>query len=229
MGNESILNKKHVGMPLKKNEEYQISKILEYLSNDASSRRNNDLLSHKELQDKIGYFLEKIGFEVSYNGVSMTKGDTTIFKYTESSDIIIDTKDKNSEFYNGKKICDISGYNEDDDLEFIMDVKSEITTKDLEQIWGKAVDFYCDDFLYCDESENAQFFLGTDILCPNFPGDEENDVVSEMIGRLMENENVGVILVDTEFMIIYQNYSQFVLAEMPKFVFENMPSFEFVK
>ena len=95
----------------------------------------------------------------------------------------------------------------------IVEVKNIVSARDLGQIHGYANTLEINKF-------KALLFLGTDIL-------NHDELVSGTIGKmvkeLMERENVGVILVDKYFMILYQTYNQLALAEMPEFWFSEEP------
>jgi len=93
----------------------------------------------------------------------------------------------------------------------IIEVKDILNTRDLGQIHGYA------DILQ-QKKMKCKLFLGTDFL--NY-GDCVNGVLGEMIKELMESEDIGVIFIDSAFMLTCFNYNQLMGIEMPEFVVEN--------
>ena len=59
-------------------------------------------------------------------------------------------------------------------------------------------------------------YLGTDVI--NFPKLFES-TLSQMIKDLMGGTGAGIILADNNFIILFHNYNQLNLVEMPQFLF----------
>ena len=92
---------------------------------------------------------------------------------------------------------------------YFIEVKDKITSRDIGQVLGYSIALKLNKI-------KGKIYLCTDIV--SLPSLTKT-VTKIMLKELMENEDVGLILLDKTYLILFHNYAQLDLKEMPQFLF----------
>jgi hypothetical protein len=103
----------------------------------------------------------------------------------------------------------VASYKKDTD---VIEIKDVLNIRDMGQVHGYAN-------ILQKHKVKAKLYLATDILNWGACVDDD-ETIGETLKELMEQEDIGIIFIDKEYMIICDNYNQVIMEELPGWIEE---------